>query len=96
MTWLMDGARKKQDDKHTGVDQTPKTHGSESDGASNKPQSNGHDSGEDAKKPPKLATKNAETGNGTGTEQADGAQKRITKSTGGATAKDAVSSATAM
>ncbi|KAF2474100.1 uncharacterized protein BDR25DRAFT_280824 [Lindgomyces ingoldianus] len=29
MSWFMDGARKKQDDARTGVDQTPKVHGSE-------------------------------------------------------------------
>lgn len=29
MNWLMDGSRKKQEDRATGVDQTPKTHGSE-------------------------------------------------------------------
>ncbi|KAF2261085.1 hypothetical protein CC78DRAFT_570814 [Lojkania enalia] len=29
MGWLVDGAKRKQDDKHRGVDQSPKVHGSE-------------------------------------------------------------------
>lgn len=92
MGWLVEGARKKQDDKSTGVDQTPKTHGSESDSAPAKSQSNGHANGEGAKEL-------AETAKGSGTEQLDGAQKRITKGTGGATsvagtAKGGVSGAT--
>jgi hypothetical protein len=38
MGWLMDGARKNADDKRTGVDQTPKTHGDEGNGNVKTPQ----------------------------------------------------------
>jgi hypothetical protein len=38
MGWLMDGARKNADDKRTGVDQTPKTHGNEENGNVKTPQ----------------------------------------------------------
>jgi len=86
MGWLIEGARKKKDGKHTGVDQTPKTNGSESDIAPSKSsQSNGHANGDDAKMPPKLASKHEDTAKGSGTELFDGAQRRATKSTGGAT-----------
>jgi hypothetical protein len=82
MGWLVDGARKKQDDKHTGVDQTPRTHGSESDSAPRKLQTNGHANanghtdGGKVKKPAKLAAKHDESGQSSATESADGAQER--------------------
>lgn len=78
MSWLMDGARKKQEAKHTGVDQTPKVHGSDSDGAGHKAKSNG------TSNPTKEATKHADTAKTTATEQIDGAQKKVSSSAGGA------------
>jgi hypothetical protein len=85
MGWLIDGARKAQDDKHTGVDQTPKMHGSESNGTNGHSHSNGHANEESVRKPAKLATKQAETAKTSSTEQPDGPQKRVTKSIGGST-----------
>jgi hypothetical protein len=60
MSWLVDGARNKQDDKRTGVDEMPKIHGNESDGTNEHLHSNGHVNGETTKKPAKPATKHAE------------------------------------
>ncbi|KAF2676760.1 hypothetical protein K458DRAFT_447343 [Lentithecium fluviatile CBS 122367] len=83
MSWLMEGARKKQDDRHTGVDQTPKVHGSESNGKYEKPKSNGHT--DEATEQAKQAANQAETAKISATEQVDSAQKRVGNTTGGAT-----------
>ncbi|KAF2254032.1 hypothetical protein BU26DRAFT_516282 [Trematosphaeria pertusa] len=92
MSWLTDGARKKQDDRATGVDQTPKTHGSDNDHVNGS--TNGHTSGGASD-----IAKHAETAKDTATKQADGVQKRAGKGTDtakttGGTAKGAVGGAT--
>ena len=69
MSWLTDGVAKKQDDVRTGVDQTPKTHGSESEDGG------GKGSG---RAPRKLAEKPKENTN----QQSNGVQKRNTTSAG--------------
>ena len=85
MSWLVEGTRKKQDDKHMAIDQTPTTYGNENGNTSKDSQSNGYANGEDAKKPATLATKHAETGHNSGTAKLDGTQKRNTKSNEGTT-----------
>ncbi|PSN70934.1 hypothetical protein BS50DRAFT_545917 [Corynespora cassiicola Philippines] len=103
MSWLVDGARKKQDDARTGVDQTPKVHGSESDGKQHK-SSNGNADG-NTSSGAADAGKHLNEGKEQVTKQVDGVQKRVNKSTGGATnaagtatgtAKGAISGATGL
>lgn len=71
MSWLTDGAAKKQNDARTGVDQTPRPHESESEDAGGKGSGNA---------PRKLAEKPKENIH----QQSNGVQKRSTKSAGGA------------
>ena len=50
MGWLIDGAREKADDMRTGVDQTPKEHGSEENGNAKTPQKQAPEQNGSAKK----------------------------------------------
>ncbi|KAF2115077.1 hypothetical protein BDV96DRAFT_92746 [Lophiotrema nucula] len=72
LSWLTDGAKKKVDDAHTGVDQTPKTHGNDENGSA---KSTGKSSGTDNQKKEQKEHKE----NGTPTKTTDGVQKRAAK-----------------
>lgn len=78
MAWLMDGTRKKQEGRCTGVEHTPKVHGSESDGPNSRPKSNGNSNSAND------AAIYADTAKTTATEQVDGVQKKVSGSTGSA------------
>lgn len=105
MGWLIDGTRKKAEDARTGVDQTPKIHGSEENGNATKEKKS--DQNGSAKKEKKESEdgnapdvdKAASTTKETASKQSEGLQKRPAKLTGSATnaagtAKGAVNGAT--
>ncbi|KAF2788490.1 hypothetical protein K505DRAFT_286014 [Melanomma pulvis-pyrius CBS 109.77] len=104
MGWLMDGTRKKAEDASTGVDQTPKIHGSERNGNATKEKK--RDQNGSAKKEKESEDgdapdvgKAASTAKETASKQSEGLQKRPAKLTGSATngtgtTKSAVNGAT--
>ena len=85
MSWLTDGARKKQDDAHTDSDESPRLHSSDDDSS--------RVTGEKGSR--RAPRKLAETSKNTSTESTDNKHKRVDKGTKGTASAASTTSNTA-